>query len=185
MFNNSLIKLKEADLAILVESLKEREDAAKVAADAKNATVQAPVPTGKGGKPDPKAAAAKGKVDAKKGAPTLEDPNSPKDIVIDFPTDVKAQANYIIVDKSYTSMRQTAAPLVSSTKAKLDPTIDKKAQRTKELISKYNIIRSLPSSVAVQLRLNYVPPPVVEVVEPAVVAPPVTQGKAPAKKKWT
>jgi hypothetical protein len=81
-------------------------------------------------------------------------------------------------------MRQTAAPSsVSSTKAKLDPTIDKKALRTKELISKYSIIRSLPSSVAVQLRLNYVPPPVVEVVEPVVVAPVATQGKAPAKKK--
>jgi hypothetical protein len=39
MFTNSLIKLKEADLAILVESLKEREDAAKAAADAKNASV--------------------------------------------------------------------------------------------------------------------------------------------------
>lgn len=36
MFTNSLIKLKETDVAILVESLKEREDAAKAAADAKN-----------------------------------------------------------------------------------------------------------------------------------------------------
>lgn len=149
MFTNSLIKLKEADLAILVESLKEREDAAKAAADAKNASVQAPVPTGKGGKPDPKAAAAKAKPETKKGAPILEDPNSPKDVAIDFPADVKVQPNYIIVDKSYTSMREIAQPSVSSTKAKLDPTIDKKALRTKELISKYNIIRSLPISVAV------------------------------------
>lgn len=46
-------------------------------------------------------------------------------------------------------MRQAAAPSVSSTKAKLDPTIDKKVLRTKELVAKYNIIRSLPSSVAV------------------------------------
>jgi len=46
-------------------------------------------------------------------------------------------------------MREIAQPSVSSTKAKLDPTIDKKALRTKELISKYNIIRSLPISVAV------------------------------------
>jgi len=82
-------------------------------------------------------------------------------------------------------MRENAAPIVSSTKAKLDPSIDKKALRTKELTTKYNIIRSLPSSLAVQLRLNYVPPPVVEEVAPVVVAPVVDPkaAKAPAKKK--
>jgi len=82
-------------------------------------------------------------------------------------------------------MRDNAASMISSTKAKLDPTIDKKALRTKELITKYNIIRSLPSSISVQLRLNYVPPPVVEEVAPVVAAPVIDPklAKAPAKKK--
>jgi len=82
-------------------------------------------------------------------------------------------------------MRENAAPIVSSTKAKLDPSIDKKALRKKELITKYSIIRSLPSSIAVQLRLNYVPPPVVEEVAPVVAAPVIDPkaAKAPAKKK--
>ena len=106
-YKNHLIKLKESDLAIMIESLKQREDEeAKLAAEARLSQASlAPVPAGKGGKPDPKAAAAK-KVDPKKGAVVTEDPNSPKEIVIDYPQDVKSLPNYLILDRSYTTMKQ-------------------------------------------------------------------------------
>jgi hypothetical protein len=67
----------------------------------------------------------------------------------------------MIIDSSYTKMK-APAPTVSRTKAKLDPTIDKKALKRKELTTNYNIIRAITQSVAVQVRLNYVIPPVVE-----------------------
>jgi len=52
-------------------------------------------------KPDPKKD-AKGKAPAK-GAAVIEDPNSPKDITIEYP-DVPSQPDYLIIDKSYTKM---------------------------------------------------------------------------------
>jgi sporulation protein YlmC with PRC-barrel domain len=58
-------------------------------------------------KPDPKKD-AKAKPNAK-GAPPVDDPNSPKDIVIDYP-DIPSLPDYIIIDTAYQKMKETAKP---------------------------------------------------------------------------
>lgn len=65
------------------------------------------MPPGK--KPDPKAAAAAKGKDAKKGAPVPDDPNSPKEINIDYP-DCPALPDYVVIDRTYRQMKANANP---------------------------------------------------------------------------
>lgn len=83
------------------ESLKQvEEETAKRLAAEKSAVVAPPV--GKDSKKvDPKAAAAaKGGKAPAKGAVVIDDPNSPKDITVDYP-DVPSLPDYVVIDKSY------------------------------------------------------------------------------------
>lgn len=84
-------------------------------------------PTGKDTKKiDPKAAAAaKGKPPAK-GAVVVDDPNSPKDIMVEYP-EVPALPDCIVIDRTYRDMKANANPVVKNVKH--DPNVDKKALR--------------------------------------------------------
>lgn len=152
IYRNRLIQLKDTDLAMMNEALKQAEDEEAQRIAAEKALAQ-PVPTGKDAKkPDPKAA-AKAK-ESKKGVAVVEDPNSPKDITIDYPSDVLALPNYVVIDRTYTEMRENAVPTIA--KAKVDPNADKKALRLKSLTEAYEIIRAKPVTCATQVKLNYV-----------------------------
>jgi len=110
IYRNQLIQLKETDLSMMNESLKqvEEEEAKRVAAEkAAMANTQTTLPPGK--KPDPKAAAAKGGKDAKKGAPVVEDANSPKDLNIEYP-ECPQLPDYVVIDRTYRKMRANANP---------------------------------------------------------------------------
>jgi hypothetical protein len=100
IYRNQLIQLKENDLIMMNDALKQaEEDEAKRIADAKAqmAQTQSSMPAGK--KADPKAASKGGK-DAKKGAPVVDDPNSPKEITIDYP-ETAALPDYVLIDRTY------------------------------------------------------------------------------------
>lgn len=127
LYKNHLINLKETDLAMLNENLKhqEQEEAKRIAAEKAAATQSSQVPD-KGKKGEVKGAAAKGGKDAKKGAAVVEDPNSPRDITIDY-AESAALPDYIIIDRNYRKMREIANPAAPVTKA--DPNADKKALR--------------------------------------------------------
>jgi hypothetical protein len=125
-------------------------------------------------KPDPKAA-AKAK-EAKKGAVVTEDPNSPKDITIDYPSDVTALPDYVVIERNYTQMREIAVPTIKKA-AKVDPTVDKKALRLSNLTRDYEIIRGKPITCATQVRLNYVEPPAPVEEERPISAKPDPKGK--------
>lgn len=95
---NTLISLKDTDVVLLNDALKtvEEEQAKRAAAEkVQNAPVVNPKDAKK---PDPKKD-AKGKPPAK-GAQPVDDPNSPKDIVIDYP-EVAAMPDYVIIDTAY------------------------------------------------------------------------------------
>jgi len=101
IYRNQLIQLKENDLIMMNDALKqsEEEEAKRIAAEkAAMAQTQSSMPTGK--KPDPKAAAAAKGKDAKKGAPAVDDPNSPKEITIDYP-ECPALPDYVVIDRTY------------------------------------------------------------------------------------
>lgn len=87
----------------------EEDEAKRIAAEkAAMANTQTTLPTGK--KADPKAAAAaKGGKDAKKGAPVADDPNSPKDLNIEYP-ECPQMPDYIVIDRTYRKMRANANP---------------------------------------------------------------------------
>ena len=84
-------------------------------------------PTGKDNKKvDPKAAAAaKGKPPVK-GAVVVDDPNSPKDIMVEYP-EVPSLPDYIVIDRTYHDMKANANPVMKTVKH--DPNVDKKALR--------------------------------------------------------
>lgn len=84
-----------------------------------------------GKKPDPKAAAAKGAKDKGKGAAVIDDPNSPKDITIEYP-DVAALPDFVVIDRTYRQMKVNAYPPAVKVE-KADPNVDKKALRFKNL----------------------------------------------------
>lgn len=180
IYKNHLIQIKDTDLVMMDEALKleEEETAKRIAAEKQPVAV---APTGKDAKKaDPKAA-AKGKP-AAKGAVVQEDPNSPKDITIDYPTEnMAALADYVVIDRTYHQMRENANP--SAQKAKVDPTLDKKTVRLQQLQEAYEIIRGIPISCATVVRLNYVEPPVPVEERAASPEEPVVKGKAPLKKK--
>jgi hypothetical protein len=103
---NNLINLKESDVALLNEALKTAEDekaqaAAQQQKQQNAAPAQAPGKDNK--KADPKKD-AKGKPPAK-GAVVADDPNSPKDIVVEYP-EVPSLPDYVIIDKSYLKMKE-------------------------------------------------------------------------------
>ena len=163
---------------MLCEALKaEEEEAAKKLAAEKQANQ--PVPAAAGKKADPKAAAKK--PDPKgKGVAVADDPNSPKDITIEYP-EVPLLQDYVIIDRNYRTMRDTINPPPKPTKP--DPNVDKKALRLQYLKDTYSIMRALPMTCVTLVKLNYVEPPkpVVREVEvtPQVVAP----AKGAPKKK--
>ena len=82
---NKLINLNEKDIALLNESLKAaEEEQAKIAAQARQQSAPVAAVNAKDAKkPDPKKD-TKGKPPVK-GAAVVEDPNSPKEIVIEYP----------------------------------------------------------------------------------------------------
>jgi len=151
-------------LAMMNEALKQvEEEEVKRKADEKAASQAVPTgaPTGK--KPDPKAAAAaKGGKAPAKGAPVVEDVNSPKDITIDYP-ECPTLPDYVVIDRTYKQMKANANPVEVVQKG-TDPNMDKRALRLAQLQDAYEIIRGKSVCVATVVRLNYVepPPPVVE-----------------------
>ena len=106
---NKLINLNEKDIFLLTEALKgSEEEQAKIAAQAKQQNAPVAAPNAKDAKkPDPKKD-QKGKPPAK-GAVVVEDPNSPKEIVIDYP-DVPSLPDYLIIDRSYLKMKESEKP---------------------------------------------------------------------------
>lgn len=134
IYRNQLIQLKDTDLALLDEALKQEEEetARKIAAEK---SANAAPPTGKDAKKaDPKAA-AKGKPPAK-GAVVQEDPNSPKDITIEYPVaDIISLPDYCVIDRTYHKMRENANP--TALQVKVDPTLDKRTVRLQQLQDAY------------------------------------------------
>ena len=124
LYMNHLIVLKETEIAMMNDALKqqEEEEAKRLAAE-KAAAAQGQQTETKGKKADPKKD-AKAK-DKGKGA-AVEDPNSPKDIQIDY-AESPALPDYIIIDRNYRKMKENANPPAQT--GKVDPNVDKKALR--------------------------------------------------------
>lgn len=155
---NRLIALKDQDIVLLNEALKTvEEEHSKLATQQKQTNAPAPV-SKDSKKPDPKKD-TKGKPAAKGTVPT-DDPNSPKDIVVDYP-EVPSLPDYVIIDRSYHKMKESVKPIATvykASKAPADSSIDKKAVRLQELQDSYEIIRSKPITCATIVRLNYSEP---------------------------
>lgn len=101
---NKLIALKETDVLLLNEALKSaEEEQTKAAAQVKQQSAPVAAASKDAKKPDPKKD-AKGKPPVK-GAAVVDDPNSPKDIVVDYP-DVPILPDYVIIDRSYLKMKE-------------------------------------------------------------------------------
>ena len=67
-----------------------------------------------------------------KGAAVVEDPNSPKEIVVEYP-EVPSLPDFLIIDRSYLKMKEsekTVKVVQKSQKAPTDAVVDKKAART-------------------------------------------------------
>ena len=152
----------------------EEETAKKIAAEK---AAQQPVAAAPGKKADPKAA-AKGAKDKGKGAPATDDPNSPKDITIEYP-EVQSLPDFVVIEHTYRKMRANAYPARTKNE-KPDPTVDKKALRLQNLQDSYEMVRGLPINCATIVKLNYVEPPKPVVEEQEVVPEPT---KAPVKGK--
>ena len=82
--------------------------------------------------------------------------------------------------------KSAAGMTENSAAQQVDALAEKKKVRLAELEQTYALARALPFTMAVVLKLNYVPPPPPVEVEPEVVeevAAKGAKGKAPAKKK--
>lgn len=130
---NNLISLKDTDIALLNDALKIVEDEKAKADLLLKQQSAAPVLTGKDAKkPDPKKD-AKGKPPVK-GSVVVDDPNVPKEIVVEYPDNVPALQDFVIVDRSYLKMKEAEKVVVQkSSKAPAEAVVDKKVMRTKEL----------------------------------------------------
>ena len=151
-----------------------------------------------GGKADPKkdakGGAAKG---GKGGAPGVEDKNSPQPITVEY-QELDPEVNYIIFERKYNakdpekkSVAKATTPGAKVVAATIQDTEglwkdlpkDKVKERTKELVTKYRIVRSNPYSLVIKLKLNKEEEKLVERTETPVSASNDDKGKAPAGKK--
>lgn len=185
-FENKKDQFKPKDIALLEEYLKEREiedekRRVQKEADALAAATPGGAAVGKGGKADPKKDAAKGKDPKAKGTVVADDKNCPQPITVEYPT-INEIPNFLIMEKNFAA-KTSSGEKVGSKKAAATTggKENKNKERLDELLKKYKVIRSLPYSVAVHVRLNKdekepeveIPEPVAEVVDP----------KAAGKKK--
>ena len=114
-------------------------------------------PTGKDAKKDaPKGKPAPGKA----GQPILEDKNAPKNVEFEYP-EVDCSSNFIIVERDYTihvNKHKTSLSAVKEISAKPSQVAmtaeEKRAQRMKELLVDFKIVRGLPYTMAVNMQLN-------------------------------
>jgi len=142
-------------------------------------------PTGKDAKKDAKPGKP---APGKAGQAPLEDKNAPKNVEFDYP-EVDSTSNFIIVERDYTIHVNKQKASLPSEKAKVAMTAEeKRAQRMKELLVEFKIVRGLPYTMAVNMQLNKpkeVPKAEVEKEEEVVAqVDPKNKGKAqPPKKK--
>ena len=179
-FKNHLIALKEPDMELLEAALKDEElQEQKRAALASQEGVisQQNLKTGKDA---PKGKDAKAKP---AGKVVVEvDKNAPKPIEVDYPQ-IEAEPNFILIEKSFNYVKQQPKTIVAkrsqgsksvansavggaasvSASALSENPVDalaaKKQARQRELLQIYRLVRALPSTLAVLMKLNYVPPP--------------------------
>jgi hypothetical protein len=127
------------------------------------------------GKADPKKDAKA--APAKKGGAPTEDKNAPKAVNIDYP-DQPAAPNYAIFEKSFAQMKiaiiheqdlkhggahQEGSQLSKKNQPHKEITLEeKKANRTKELLKEFQIVRGLPFTLSLKVRYN-LPEEVIEV----------------------
>jgi len=156
-FDNKLDILKPKDVAILSEYLVEKEKAEEARRNAQKeaeaAAANAGISPVKGGKADPKKDAKGAKAPAKGAAP-VDDKNGPQNITVAVPN-IESLPNFLICEKQYNAR---PAPKISKKMDKKAAATTSKEDKTKErldeLLLKYQIHRSLPFSMEVNLRLN-------------------------------
>ena len=160
--------LKETEQNLLVEHLvKVEEDQRQQRQLQEEAQKQSQAASGSAlGKPPGKADAKKDAkaAPAKKGGAPTEDKNAPKAIIIDYP-EVPAAPTFTILERSFTQMKgamihnldaqySSGLPSKKSQPAKEVSHEEKKAQRTKELLKEFQIVRGLPFTLTVKTRFN-------------------------------
>lgn len=115
-----------------------------------------------------------------KGAAADSDKNAPKPIEIEYP-EIAAEPDFVLIEKSFdygkskptgvlpkrsAKSQMSAGPAASAAGASSQgnaPAVDvlalKKQARLQELQGIYSMVRALPFTMAIVLKLNYVPPP--------------------------
>jgi hypothetical protein len=96
----------------------------------------------------------------KAGQVPLEDKNAPKNVEFDYP-EVDCSPNFIIAERDYTiNVNKHKASLLSEKEKSAKPSQvamtaeEKRAQRMKELLHEFKIVRGLPYTMAVNMQLN-------------------------------
>ena len=159
-FDNKNDRFKDKDTEFMVEHLVEREtEEAKIKAQKEAEALAASQAAlgGAKGKADPKkdAKAAGGKPGAKGAAP-VDDKNAPQAITVEY-AQIEDTPNYIIYEKEYKPkfVKTKTTAVKKDNKAAANHSKENKNKlRKDELIKKYNIIRALPYSMAVEVKLN-------------------------------
>ena len=183
---NKRDKFKDKDVDFMVEHLVEREtEEARVKAEKEAealAAAQAAAGGGAKGKADPKKdpkAQVKG---GAKGAAPVDDKNAPQPITVEY-EEIGENPNYVIYEKAYRGPKAVESKAgAKKDKAGTATKENKNKQRKDEVVKTYNIIRSLPYSLAVDVKLNYEEPAEVEEPEPVKAPTPVDTKPAKGKK---
>ena len=192
MYNNHLISLKDADMELLEQALTDKEDEESkrsLLASQENVTSQANIKA-----KDAKAKDTKAK--AKGGAAVDADKNSPKPIEIEY-EEIASEKDYVLIEKSFqqgkskpalpavrrsqaskSAMAAAGATSASGSQQTAQESLAlKKSARLTELHQTYDMVRAQPYTLAVVMKLNYVPPP-----PPPVEAEPVEVDTKPTGK---
>lgn len=190
MYKNHLIELKESEINMLSQHLEEKEELERVKREEMGSQqdIKGAKPGAKDAKKDAKAAP---KAPVKGGPPPGEDKNRPQEIEIEYP-EIESNHNFIIMEQDFMDFakkqKQTVTNSGKQSKSSggalaTQSVEDKRAQRLKELLDEFQIIRSLPYSVAVNMQLNKPKEEVKVEVEAVVEDKPqsVDPKKAPAK----